>query len=110
MTNGHKGTRRKFVKDAGRLAGGVVAGSLAGCVGFASGASRKNSGIRIEQISFEYDDYVFRAPVGFAGTVMDRATIVTVRCSVRAAGGKAARGFGVMPFNHTFSYPSKKLT
>ena len=36
--------------------------------------------------------------------------MVTVKCSVRTAGGKVASGFGSMPFNHTFSFPSKKLT
>ncbi len=103
-------TRRKFVKNAGALAGGVVAASLTGGIGILSAASRKNSDIRINHISFGYDEYLFRAPVGFAGAVVDRATMVTVRCSVRTAGGKVASGFGSMPFNHTFSFPSKKLT
>src|SRR5436190_12525374 len=102
-------TRRKFVKNAGALAG-VVVPSLTGCIGIPSGASRKKSDIRIEHISFSYDEHIFRAPVGFAGAVVDRATMVTVRCSVRTAGGKVARGFGSMPFNHTFSFPSKKMT
>src|SRR5206468_5203928 len=92
------------------LAGGVVAASLTGCTGILSVASRKKSDIRIDHISFGYDEYLFRAPVGFAGAVVDRATMVTVRCSVRTAGGKAASGFGSMPFNHTFSFPSTKMT
>src|SRR5882672_7467560 len=103
-------TRRKFVKNAGALAGGVVAASLAGGIGILSAASRKKSDIRIDHISFGYDEDIFRAPVGFAGAVVDRATRATVRCSVRTAGGKVASGFGSMPFNHTFSFPSKKLT
>jgi hypothetical protein len=103
-------TRRKFVKNAGALAGGVLAASLTGGIGILSAASRKKSDIRIDHISFGYDEYIFRAPVGFAGAVVDRATMVTVRCSVRTAGGKVASGFGSMPFNHTFSFPSKKLT
>ena len=103
-------TRRKFVKGLGTLAGGVVAAGLTGGIGILSAASRKNSDIRIDHISFGYDEYTFRAPVGFAGAVVDRATIVTVRCSVRTAGGKVAGGFGSMPFNHTFSFPSKTMT
>ena len=103
-------TRRKFVKRAGALAGGVVAARLTGGIGILSAASRKKSDIRIDHISFGYDEYLFRAPVGFAGAVVDRATMVTVRCSVRTAGGKVARGFGSIPFNHTFSFPSKKMT
>src|SRR3989442_7346840 len=110
MTKTNMITRRKFVKSAGAIAGGVVAASLTGGIGVLSAASRKKSDIRIDHISFGYDEYVFRAPVGFAGAVVDRATMVTVRCSVRTAGGKVASGFGSMPFNHTFSFPSKKLS
>jgi L-alanine-DL-glutamate epimerase-like enolase superfamily enzyme len=101
-------TRRKFVRNAGVFASGILASSLAGCTGIVSGT--KKSDIRIEELSFGYDEHIFRAPVGFAGAVVNRATMITVRCSVLTAGGKVARGFGSMPFNHTFSFPSKKLT
>src|SRR2546422_11684711 len=90
-------TRRKFVKSVGGLTGAAVASSLTGGIGILSAASRKKSDIRIGHISFGYDEYIFRAPVGFAGAVVDRATTVTVRCSVRTAGEKVARGFGSMP-------------
>src|SRR5213594_4842425 len=103
-------TRRKFVKSVGGLTGGALAANLTGGIGILSATSRKKSDIRIDHISFGYDEYLFRAPVGFAGAVVDRATMVTVRCSVRTAGGKVASGFGSMPFNHTFSFPSKTLT
>ena len=102
-------TRRKFVKNVGARAGGVVAASLSG-IGFLSAASRKKSDIRIDSLSFGYDEHVYRAPVGFAGAVMDRATLITVRCAVRTAGGKVASGFGSIPFNHTFSFPSKRMS
>src|SRR5206468_10077775 len=102
-------TRRHFVKDAGALTGGMVASSLTGCAGILS-ASRKKSDIRIDHISFGYDEHIFRAPVGFAGATVSRATMVTVKCSVRTAEGKVASGFGSMPFNHTFSFPSKTLS
>jgi L-alanine-DL-glutamate epimerase-like enolase superfamily enzyme len=103
-------TRRKFVKRTGALAGGVVGASLAGSIGTVAAAVKKQSDIRIERISYSYDEHVFRAPVGFAGAVVDRATMVTVKCSVRTAAGKVAGGFGSMPFNHTFSFPSKKVS
>jgi L-alanine-DL-glutamate epimerase-like enolase superfamily enzyme len=103
-------TRRKFLKGVGNLVSGGVAASFSGCLGIPSNASRKKSDVRIESISFGYDEHVYRAPVGFAGAVMDRATQVTVRCSVRTAGGKLASGFGSIPFNHTFSFPSKKVS
>ena len=104
-----KFTRRRFVRSAGALTSGIVASSLTGCAGILS-SDRKKSDIRIERISFGYDEHTFRAPVGFAGAVVSRATMVTVRCSVQTAGGKVASGFGSMPFNHTFSFPSKTMT
>ncbi len=103
-------TRRNFAKNAATLAGGIVTGGLMGCAGIPSGAARRKTDIRIEHISFGYDEHLFRAPVGFAGAVVNRATMVTVKCSVRTASGKAARGFGSMPFNHTFSFPSTRLS
>jgi L-alanine-DL-glutamate epimerase-like enolase superfamily enzyme len=105
-----KSTRRTFVRSAGALAGGILAFDLSACAAVASGASRKKSDIRIEHISYGYDECIFRAPVGFAGTVVNRATMVTVKCSVSTAGGKTASGFGSMPFNHTFSFPSRTLS
>ncbi|HKQ36719.1 MAG TPA: enolase C-terminal domain-like protein [Verrucomicrobiae bacterium] len=93
-----KGTRRQFVKNALAVTAAILT----------SGATRKKTDIRIEHISHRYEDYVFRAPVGFAGAVVNRATMVTVRCAVRTVGGKVATGFGTMPFNHTFSFPSKE--
>src|ERR1051325_7209273 len=102
--------RRKFLTNAGVMAGAVASGTLTGCISVFSGAARKTSDIRIERISFGYDEHTFRAPVGFAGAVVNRATMVTVKCSVRTTEGKLASGFGSMPFNHTFSFPSKTLS
>ena len=56
MTKTNMITRRKFVKNAGALVGGVVTASLTGCTGILSGASRKKSDIRIDHISFGYDE------------------------------------------------------
>jgi L-alanine-DL-glutamate epimerase-like enolase superfamily enzyme len=103
-------SRRGFVKKTAAFTGGAAAAPLAGGINILTATGRKPSDIRIEDISLSYDEHLFRAPVGFAGAVVDRATMVTVKCSVRTAGGKVAGGFGCMPFNHTFSFPSKKLT
>src|SRR5438045_1387005 len=102
-------TRRRFVHNAAVFTGAIASGTLTGCLSVSSGAGRKASDIRIEHVSHGYEEYVFRAPVGFAGAVVKRATLVTVRCSVRTRAGEATTGFGSMPFNHTFSFPSKTL-
>ena len=67
-------TRRNFVKNAGALAGGFFTSHLAGCTGIPSGAGRKRSNIRIDHVSFGFEEHIFRAPVGFAGAVVSRAT------------------------------------
>src|SRR5262249_51160162 len=64
---------------------------------------------RIEDVSLRYEEFVFRTPLKFAGAVVDRQTMLTVDCTVRTAGGNEAKGFGTLPLNYTFSFPSKKL-
>ena len=103
-------TRRKFMRRTGVLAAGIGSETLTGCSRSRSAVDRKASEIRVDQISFGYDEHVFRAPVGFAGTKVSHATMVTVKCLVRTAQGKVASGFGSMPFNHTFSFPSETLS
>jgi L-alanine-DL-glutamate epimerase-like enolase superfamily enzyme len=101
-------TRREFVKSAAAVAGGICTAELSG--GALLSASTKPSDVRIERISFSYEEHLFRVPLKFALTVVDRATLLTVQCTVRTAAGKVATGFGTNPLNYTFSFPSKKLT
>src|SRR2546425_6874192 len=98
-------TRRNFLKGAGAAAGKIGVTGLSNGLGILSAGTRK-SNIRIEDVSLSYQEYIYRAPVKFAGAVMDRASVLTVKCRVRTADGKIAHGFGSMPFNHIFSYPS----
>ena len=35
--------------------------------------------------------------------------MIHVQCLVRSRSGKVAQGFGILPLNYTFSFPSKKL-
>jgi L-alanine-DL-glutamate epimerase-like enolase superfamily enzyme len=102
-------TRRDFLKSMGVVAGGLGAAELPGGIAILAGNTKK-TGVRIEEISHSYEEYLFRAPVKFAGSVMDRATLLTVKCMVRTAAGKVAKGFGLMPFNYIFSFPSKKVS
>jgi hypothetical protein len=60
-------TRRHFVKSGGALTAGLLGSSLAGCTGVASGGRRRKSDIRIEHISFGYDEYVFVRGTNFFG-------------------------------------------
>jgi L-alanine-DL-glutamate epimerase-like enolase superfamily enzyme len=102
-------TRRNFLNRAGTVVGGVLGSELFGAPAVLIGRSR-GTDIRIEQIRFGFDEYSYRAPVKFAGAIMDRATLLTVECLVKTADGKVATGSGYMPFNHIFSYPSKTMS
>src|SRR5262249_15411160 len=51
-----------------------------------------------------------RAPLKFALTVVNRATLLTVNCTVRTRMGQIATGFGTLPLNYAFSFPSGKLS
>src|SRR5262245_45780389 len=103
-----KATRRGFLKSAAAVAGGLCAARTCG-VGRADGNPRKTD-IRIERVSIRYEEHVFRVPLKFALTVVDRATMLTATCTVRTAAGKVATGFGTLPLNYVFTFPSKNLS
>ena len=101
-------TRREFLKNAGAVAGGIGVAELSAGTTILSGSTKK-TGVRIEDISHGYEEYLYRTPNKFAGTVVDRATIMTVKCTVRTSAGKVAKGFGSMPLGNVWSFPSKKM-
>jgi L-alanine-DL-glutamate epimerase-like enolase superfamily enzyme len=103
-----KTTRRGFVKSAAAVAGAMCTSGLAKGVTNSSGR-KKQSDVRIEDVSVRFEEFVFRVPLKFAQTVVDRQTMLTVNCTVRTAAGKEAKGFGTLPLNYTFTFPSKKL-
>src|SRR5262245_61570242 len=100
----NKITRRKFVVGAAALAGGIGAGAI--CLA----TRKKPSDVRIEQVSYRYEEHAFRTPFRFARAVVNRQTVLTVDCTVRTASGKVASGFGMLPLNYTFSFPSERLS
>jgi L-alanine-DL-glutamate epimerase-like enolase superfamily enzyme len=102
-------TRRRFVKSVAAVASGIGAAEWSSGIALQA-AGTKKSDVRIERISYSYEEHVFRAPLKFALTVVDRQTLLTVNCTVRTAAGKVATGFGTLPLNYTFSFPSKKVS
>jgi L-alanine-DL-glutamate epimerase-like enolase superfamily enzyme len=69
----------------------------------------KPSDVRIEELRHAYEDHLYRAPIKFGGNVVDRVTLLNVRCVVRTRGGKTARGFGSMPLGNVWSFPSRTM-
>jgi L-alanine-DL-glutamate epimerase-like enolase superfamily enzyme len=69
----------------------------------------KSSDIRVDDVTYTYEDYRYRTPIKFGGIASDRVTILNVECAVRTRDGKRARGFGSMPLGNIWSFPAKTL-
>jgi L-alanine-DL-glutamate epimerase-like enolase superfamily enzyme len=93
-----KMTRRCFLRSA----------SLYPAIGLLT--ARKPTDVRIEEMRFTYEDYLYRTPIKFGGTVVDRVTLLNVHCTVRTQAGRSARGFGSMPLGNVWSFPSRVLS
>ena len=92
-------TRRSFLKACPAVA---VAPSIL--------ASRRNTDVQIEHVSHSYEDYKYRAPYMFGGSLVDRVTLLNVVCTVRTAEGQRAKGFGSMPMGNVWAFPSRTLS
>jgi L-alanine-DL-glutamate epimerase-like enolase superfamily enzyme len=69
----------------------------------------KLTDIRIQELSFDYEDYTYRTPIKFGGTVLDRVTILNVHCVVSTLDGRTAKGFGSMPLSNVWAFPSQTM-
>src|SRR5881398_1621560 len=69
----------------------------------------KPTDVRIQELSFSYEDYTYRTPIKFGGTVLDRVTILNVDCVVSTADGRTAKGFGSMPLSNVWAFPSQTM-
>ncbi len=72
-------------------------------------AAPKQTAIRVDEVSFSFEDIKYRAPYKFGGVAVDRATLINVNCQVRTRSGKVAKGFGSMPLGNVWSFPSRTL-
>jgi L-alanine-DL-glutamate epimerase-like enolase superfamily enzyme len=94
-------SRRGFLQAAALLSGS----------GFTIlNAKPKPTDIRIEAISFQLEEFKYRAPYKFGGVPVDRATIINVNCRVRTSNGKTANGFGSMPLGNVWAFPSRTMS
>ena len=66
--------------------------------------------MRIEDVTFGYEDFLYRAPLKFGGAIVDRVTLLNVNCRVRTAGGRTAKGFGSMPLGNVWAFPSRTMS
>jgi len=97
-------SRRRFLRS-------VAAAPFAGtALRSAALASPKATDIRIEEVRHGYEDYVYRAPYKFGGRVVDRVTLLNVRCRVRTRSGETAWGFGSMTLGNMWAFPSGTMS
>jgi L-alanine-DL-glutamate epimerase-like enolase superfamily enzyme len=72
-------------------------------------AAGKATDIRLEEVTFGYEDYLYRTPIKFGGIPLDRVTLLNVNCVVRSSAGRAAKGFGSMPLGNIWAFPSRVM-
>jgi L-alanine-DL-glutamate epimerase-like enolase superfamily enzyme len=72
-------------------------------------AAAREREVVISDITFAYEDYLYRTPLKFGGTVVDRVTLLNVDCVINTRSGKTAKGFGSMPLGNVWSFPSKTM-
>jgi L-alanine-DL-glutamate epimerase-like enolase superfamily enzyme len=72
--------------------------------------ARPATDIRVAEVRHGYEDYRYRAPYKFGGRVVDRVTILDVRCRVETRGGKSAWGFGSMTMGNMWAFPSPTMS
>jgi L-alanine-DL-glutamate epimerase-like enolase superfamily enzyme len=97
-------TRRDFLHAVSATSVAAMAG------GRIAIAAPKPTDIRISEVRHWYDDYVYRAPYKFGGRVVDRVTLLNVRCRVTTRNGKTAWGFGSMTMGNMWAFPSKTMS
>jgi L-alanine-DL-glutamate epimerase-like enolase superfamily enzyme len=69
----------------------------------------KPTDIRIEAVSFAYEDFLYRTPIKFGGIAVDRVTLLNVESQVRTRDGAVGHGFGSMPLGNVWAFPSRVL-
>ena len=91
-------TRRQFLRQASAipLSAAIVA--------------PKATDIRIDEVVHSYEDYVYRAPYKFGGRVVDRVTLLNVRCRVTTRNGQTAWGFASMTMGNMWAFPSATMS
>ena len=111
-------SRRAFLRQMGAAA--AVAGVWPGVVDVGFGfrqapavlrtSAGKLTDVKIDEVTFAYEEHRYRTPLKFGGTLTDRVSILNVHCVVSAKNGKSARGFGSMPMGNVWSWPSRVLS
>jgi L-alanine-DL-glutamate epimerase-like enolase superfamily enzyme len=97
-------TRRAFLR-------GVAGTPLAGPARRGTAiAGPRATDIRVLEVRYGYEDWVYRAPYKFGGRVVDRVTILNVRARVETRAARSAWGFGSMTLGNMWAFPSPTMS
>ena len=66
----------------------------------------KSTDARIEDVSFTFEDFLYRTPYKFGGKEVDRVTMLNVSCRIVGKNGKSAEGHAAMSMGNVWSYPA----
>src|SRR5438552_1962300 len=66
--------------------------------------------ICIRELHYDFEDFLYRAPIKFGGVAVDRVTLLNVHCTVETRAGKVSKGFGSMPLGNVWAFPSRKMS
>lgn len=69
----------------------------------------RDTDLILDDVTFETEDFLYRTPIKFGGTILDRATLLHVTVRAHTVGGRPARGFGSMPLGNVWSFPSRAM-
>jgi L-alanine-DL-glutamate epimerase-like enolase superfamily enzyme len=96
-----KTTRRRFLLAA--------AGAATHRHSLMFAVAPRRTDARIEDLTFDYEEFRYRTPYKFGGVPVDRATILNVRVTLSSRQGQRATGSGSMPLGNVWAFPSRDL-
>src|ERR1700761_4452564 len=65
--------------------------------------------VKVKEAAISFQDFMYRAPMKFRASVVDRVTLLNVYVRVESNDGRSAAGFGSMTLGNVWSFPSATL-
>ena len=65
--------------------------------------------IKVKEATISFADFMYRAPMKFRASIVDRVTLLNVNVRVESDNGRGAAGFGSMTLGNVWSFPSATL-
>ncbi|MBY0232720.1 MAG: hypothetical protein K2W96_25855, partial [Gemmataceae bacterium] len=69
----------------------------------------KSTDVRIEDVRFSFQDFLYRTPIKFGGVALDRVTLLDADVRVRTIDGRKGIGHGSMPLGNVWAWPTRAM-